>query len=216
MTIRKVVSQDHWQSAHQKILEQEKLLTRAHDRLAAERRRSPWMAVEKAYRFTGPAGGITLPDLFNGRTQLIIYHHMLRPADSDPCAGCSMVGDQIPHLAHLHARNTELAFISRAPFAEIDNFKRRMGWAFPWYSTGDDFNADFDVIDGFGLNVFYRDDELIYRTYFTQGRGVETLGTIWSLLDLTPLGRQEVWEDSPEGTPQTQPYQWWRLHDEYE
>lgn len=126
-----------------------------------------------------------------------------------------MVGDQIPHLAHLHQRDTSLVFVSRAPSAEIEAFKERIGWTMPWFSTMDSFNADFDVTTGFGLNVFIRDGSDIYRTYFTTGRGVETLGTIWTLLDLTPLGRQETWEDAPEGTPQTPPYEWWRLHDEY-
>ena len=101
--------------------------------------------------------------------------------------------------------------------ARVDEaFKDRMGWTIPWYSTVDDFGTDFDVSDGFGFNVFYRSGANIYRTYFTTGRAAEALGTIWTLLDLTPLGRQETWEDSPEGTPQTPPYAWWRLHDEYE
>ena len=126
-----------------------------------------------------------------------------------------MVGDQVPHLSHLHQRRTALAFVSRAPIDEIETFKKRMGWSMPWYETTDTFNADFDVEAGFGLNVFYRDGKKVYRTYFTSGRGVETLGTIWTLLDLTPLGRQENWEDSPKGTQQTPPYEWWRLHDEY-
>lgn len=91
-----------------------------------------------------------------------------------------------------------------------------MGWSLPWYETADSFNADFDVTDGFGVNIFYRSGADVYRTYFTTDRAAETLGTIWSFLDLTPLGRQETWEDSPAGTPQTAPYQWWRLHDEYE
>ena len=127
-----------------------------------------------------------------------------------------MVADQIPHLAHLHARDTSLVFVSKAPFAEIEALKARMGWTLPWVETVDNFNADHDVTGGFGLNVFYRDGQDIYRTYFTTGRGLETLGTVWTLLDLTPLGRQENWEDAPEGTPQTKPYHWWRRHDEYE
>lgn len=127
-----------------------------------------------------------------------------------------MVADQIPHLAHLNARNTTLVFVSKAPFAEIDALQRRMGWALPWYETTDSFNADHDVTGGFGLNVFFRDGPDVYRSYFTTGRGVETLGTVWTLLDLTPLGRQETWEDAPAGTPQTEPYHWWRRHDEYE
>jgi predicted dithiol-disulfide oxidoreductase (DUF899 family) len=190
-------------------------LTREHDRLAAERRRTPWLRVEKSYAFSGPAGRASLVDLFDGRRQLIVYHHMLKPADPDPCSGCGMVGDQIPHLSHLRQRDTSLVFVSRAPIAEIEAFRKRMGWSIPWFETADDFNSDFDVTDGFGLNVFYRSADSVYRTYITSGRGVETLGTTWTLLDLTPLGRQEIWEDSPAGTPQTKPYDWWRLHDEY-
>jgi predicted dithiol-disulfide oxidoreductase (DUF899 family) len=213
---RRIASREEWQAAREEILTKEKDLTRAHDRLAAVRRRAPWMKIEKDYLFEGPSGPARLVDLFDGRSQLIVYHHMLKPVDPDPCSGCGMVGDQIPHLAHIRVRNTSLVFVSRAPIGEIEAFRKRMGWAVPWFSTTDSFNPDFDVTDGFGLNVFYRDGGDVYRTYFTTGRGVETLGTVWTLLDLTPLGRQEAWEDSPEGTPQTRPYTWWRLHDEYD
>jgi predicted dithiol-disulfide oxidoreductase (DUF899 family) len=211
----KIVSRNEWLEAHGALLAREKELTHAHDKIAAERRRAPWMNVEKTYAFEGPGGETNLAGLFSGRKQLIVYHHMLKPADPAPCAGCAMVGDQIPHLAHLHVRNTSLVFVSRAPINEIEAFRKRMGWQIPWFSTMDDFNSDFDVPRYFGLNVFYREGDDIYRTYFTTGRGVETLGTIWTLLDLTPLGRQETWEDSPDGTPQMEPYRWWRLHDEY-
>jgi len=213
---RRIVAPAVWQAHLRSIRAGEKELTRAQDRLAAERRRAPWLKMAGHYRFDGPQGATTLAGLFEGRAQLIVYHHMLKPADPSPCAGCCMVADQMPHLAHLHARNTSLAFVSRAPFAEIEAFRARMGWNFPWYSTPDGFNADCDVSDGFGLNVFYRSGDDVYRSYFTTGRGVETLGTVWTLLDLTPLGRQESWEEAPAGTPQTQPYQWWRLHDRYE
>lgn len=212
---RQIVSEGEWRSARQDILAKEKVLMRAHDELAAERRRQPWMKVGGDYTFTAPSGELTFGELFGNRHQLIVYHHMLKPADPSPCTGCGMVGDQIPHLAHLHQRDTSLVFVSRAPIDEIEAFRKRMGWAIPWYSTTDDFNPDFDVKGGFGLNVFYRDGEDIYRTYFTTGRGVEMLGTVWAFLDLTPLGRQENWEQSPAGTPQTEPYKWWRLHDEY-
>jgi predicted dithiol-disulfide oxidoreductase (DUF899 family) len=127
-----------------------------------------------------------------------------------------MFVDHIGHLAHFHARDTSLVLVSRAPIAEIEAFRRRMEWKIPWFSTLDDFNPDFGVASGFGLNVFLRAGDRIFRTYFTKGRGVEALGSVWTFLDLTPLGRQEDWEDSPEGAPQTAPYQWWRLHDEYD
>ncbi|MGI3170292.1 DUF899 domain-containing protein [Pseudooceanicola sp. C21-150M6] len=208
-------SRDDWTAALDKLREAEKELTRAHDRLAAERRKLPWEPVGQAYRFETPEGHIGLTDLFAGRRQLIVYHHMLKPGDTSPCAGCSMVGDQIPHLAHLHARDTSLVFVAKAPIDEIQAFRQRMGWEFPFVSTLDQFNADFGVTGGFGLNVFFRDGEDIYRTYFTTARGVEALGTPWTFLDLTPLGRQEDWEDSPEGVSQTGPYRWWRLHDAY-
>ena len=211
-----IVSKDKWQAAYEALQEKEKALTAAHDRLAAERRRAPWMAVEANYRFKGPDGEASLPDLFDGRRQLIVYHHMLKPDDPSPCEGCCMFGDQIPHLAHLHARDTSFVLVSRAPLDQIEAFRKRMGWQIPWFETTDDFNADFGITKGFGLNVFYRPDDRIFRTYFTTGRGVETLGTPFAFLDLTPLGRQETWEDSPAGVPQSEPYHWWRLHDEYE
>ena len=214
--VRQTTSPDAWRNALADLRDAEKDLTRAQDRLAARRRRMPWTKVDGDYAFTGPEGTATLADLFDGRRQLIIYHHMLKPADPNPCAGCCMVADQIPHLSHLHARNTALVFVSKAPIGEIEAFRKRMGWSMPWHETRDSFNADFDVSSGFGLNVFYRDGADIYRTYYTTGRGVETLGTIWALLDLTPLGRQEDWEDAPDGTPQTRPYQWWRRHDAYD
>ncbi|MGH7628337.1 MAG: DUF899 family protein, partial [Gemmatimonadales bacterium] len=134
---------------------------------------------------------------------------------------CSMVVDQVVHLAHLHARDTSFALVSRAPLANIERYRERMGWTIPWFSSsGTDFNVDFglstDQGETFGLSVFLRDGASIYRSYFTAGRGVEALGSVWTLLDLTPLGRQEDWEDSPAGYPQTPRYQWWRRHDEYE
>ncbi len=131
-----------------------------------------------------------------------------------------MMVDQFGHRAHLHARNTSLAVVSRAPLANIERYKKRMGWTFPWYSSHDsDFNRDFglstDKGETFGLSVFLRDDDRIFRSYFTTERGVETLGPVWAFLDVTPYGRQEEWEDSPKGWPQTPPYSWWRRHDEY-
>lgn len=211
-----VVATDAWAAARAALLAEEKALTRAQDRIAAARRRLPRLEVTDHYLFETPNGEARLSDIFDGRDQLIVYHHMLRPADPDPCSGCAMFADSLPHLAHLHARNTSLAMVSRAPLAEIEAFKARMGWTMPWIETLDGFNADFDVTDGFGLNVFLREGDTIWRTYFTNGRGVESLGSVWSFLDLTPYGRQETWQDAPTGTPQGAPYQWWRLHDEYD
>jgi predicted dithiol-disulfide oxidoreductase (DUF899 family) len=210
-----IVSKDAWAAARAALLAEEKALTRAQDRLAAARRRLPRCEVADLYRFETTKGPARLSDLFEGRDQLIVYHHMLRPADPDPCSGCAMFADSLPHLAHLHARNTSLVLVSQAPLAEIEAFKARMGWTMPWVETRDGFNADFGVTAGFGLNVFLREVGTIWRTYFTNGRGVEALGSVWSFLDLTPYGRQETWQDAPPGTPQDAPYQWWRLHDEY-
>lgn len=215
MPLPKIVSKAEWEAAREALLAKEKAATRARDALAAERRRLPMVPVEKRYAFESPRGPRQLPDLFEGRRQLIVYHHMLKPADQHPCSGCSMFVDNIGHLAHLQARDTSLALVSQAPIGEIEAFRKRMGWELPWYTTSDDFNADFGVDGGFGLNVFLCDGGRVYRTYFTNGRGVEALGSTWTFLDLTPLGRQEIWEDSPAGWPQGQPYQWWRLHDEY-
>ncbi len=212
-----ILERDEWQAARNALLAEEKLLTKAQDRLAALRRRLPREQVKKEYRFIGPHGTVELADLFEGRKQLIVYHHMLKRADPAPCPGCGLVGDQIPNIAHLNARDTSLVFASLAPFSEIDAFRRRMGWSFPWVQSIDDFNADFGVpANGPGLNVFLREGETILRTYCTTGRGMEPLGTVWTFLDITPLGRQELWEDSPSDVVRSAPYQWWRLHDEYD
>ena len=229
MNLPPVVSEREWQAAHEALLAQEKEATRARDALAAERRRLPMVRIEKEYVFDGPGGKTTLLDLFEGRRQLLLYHFMFGPNQDAGCDGCSMFADQICHLAHLHARDTSFALVSRAPFEKIAGYRERMGWTIPWVSSFDsDFNVDFGVgpqtpqpseyQDGesFGLSVFFRDDDRVFRTYFTTARGVEALGSVWSFLDLTPLGRQEEWEESPPGYPQTKPYEWWRRHDAYE
>jgi predicted dithiol-disulfide oxidoreductase (DUF899 family) len=220
----RVVSPAEWQVARDKLLRKEKAQTRARDALAAERRRFPMVKIDKNYVFEGSDGKARLVDLFDGRRQLILYHFMFAPGvDGWPeagCPGCSFVVDHIGHLAHLHARNTSLVLVSRAPVANIKRYKRRMGWTVPWFSSSaSDFNHDFGLTtdrgETFGLSVFLRDGQTVYRTYFTSGRGVEALGSPWTFLDLTPFGRQETWEDSPKGWPQTVPYRWWRRHDEY-
>ncbi len=213
---QQTVSREEWQKARESLLAKEKAHTRASDALAAERRRLPRVLVEKDYRFETTEGSQGFEAIFEGRRQLIVYHHMLKPADPAPCRGCAMFVDNLGNPAHLNARDTTLVLVSRAPAEEIEAFKARMGWKLPWYSViNSTFNADYGVGGGFGLNVFLRDGGSIYHTYYTSGRGVEALGTSWTLLDLTPYGRQETWEASPEDTPQTEPYQWWRLHDEY-
>jgi predicted dithiol-disulfide oxidoreductase (DUF899 family) len=223
-----VVSESEWQVALERLRVKEKQATRARDALAAERRRLPRVRIDKPYVFEGPAGKANLIDLFEGRRQLLLYHFMLGPNQEAGCAGCSMFIDQLGHPAHLHARDTSFVLVSRAPLPRIEAYRERMGWTLPWFSSfGSDFNPDFGVgpaqprpdehQDGemFGLSVFLREDDAVYRTYFTWRRGVEALGSVWTLLDLTPFGRQEDWEDSPAGTPQTPGYTWWRRHDEY-
>jgi predicted dithiol-disulfide oxidoreductase (DUF899 family) len=215
MQTAEIVNREQWLIAHKGMIAKEKAMMRAHDALAAERRRQPWLLVDKDYAFEGIAGKTDLAGLFEGRKQLIVYHHMLKPQDPAPCPGCCMFTDNVGNMIHLNQRDTTLAFVARAPIGEIEAFKARMGWQLPFYSTGQEFNSDFGVDAGFGLNVFIRHEGRIYRTYFTTDRGVEMLGTIWSFLDLTPMGRQETWEVSADGTPQTPPFVWWRRHDEY-
>ena len=213
------VSQQEWEAARQKLLVKEKELTRARDKLAAERRRMPWLAVEKTYEFDGPKGKASLLDLFDGRRQLIVYRAFFEPGvfgwPDHPCRGCSLVADQIAHVAHLNARNTTLVLASRAPQPDIRRVTARMGWTMPWYTLTDGFDADFGVDEWHGTNAFIREGDRIFRTYFINNRGDEAMGTTWAYLDITALGRQEVWEDSPEGYPQTAPYQWWNYHDAY-
>jgi predicted dithiol-disulfide oxidoreductase (DUF899 family) len=225
MQLPEVVSPEVWQAARDRLLAKEKEAGRARDALAAERRRLPMVRIEKDYVFEGRDGKRSLLDLFDGRRQLIVYHFMFAPGvegwPDAGCPGCSMMVDQFGHPAHLQARDTTRAVISLAPLDKIEAYRKRMGWTFPWLSSaGTDFNTDFGLStpqgETFGLSVFLRDGDEVYRTYFTNGRGVETLGPVWSFLDVTPLGRQEEWEDSPEGYPQTPPYEWWRRHDEYD
>jgi len=214
-----VVSPDEWNRSWQTMLIKEKAFTRARDALAAERRRMPWMAVEKSYLFEGPNGQASLLDLFEGQRQLIVYRAFFEPGvlgwPDHACRGCSLGADQVSHLAHLNARDTRLAYVSRAPQADIARLKARMGWDIPWYTITDGFDADFGVDEWHGHNVFVREGDQIFRTYFINSRGDEAMGTVWSYLDVTPLGRQEVWEDSPEGYPQSPTYKWWNWHDNY-
>jgi predicted dithiol-disulfide oxidoreductase (DUF899 family) len=229
MNLPPVVTATEWQAARDALLAEEKEATRSRDALAAKRRRLPRVHIEKDYVFDGPDGKAILLDVFEGRRQLLLYHFMFGPNRDAGCDGCSMFVDQIGHLAHLHARATSFALVSRAPITKIEAYRKRMGWTIPWYSSFEsEFNVDFGVgpetpqpdvyQDGetFGLSAFLRDGDAVFRTYFTTARGVEALGSVWTLLDLTPLGRQEEWEDSPAGYPETKPYEWWRRHDEYD
>jgi predicted dithiol-disulfide oxidoreductase (DUF899 family) len=220
MNLPPVVSPQEWEAAREQLLVKEKELTRARDALAAERRRMPRQAVNKDYSFEGPDGPVGLLDLFEGRRQLIVYRFFFEPGVSGwpegGCRGCSLGADQVGHLAHLHARDTTFAYVSRAPQEDIARYRDRMGWEVPWYTLTDDFDSDFGVDEWHGTNAFIRDGDEVFRTYFVNNRGDEALGSTWSYLDITALGRQEIWEDSPEGYPQTQAYAWWNRHDEYD
>jgi predicted dithiol-disulfide oxidoreductase (DUF899 family) len=204
-----IVSPQDWETARQQLLVKEKALTRAHDALAAERRRMAWMAVEKNYEFDGPSGKVSLLDLFEGRRQLIVYRAFFEPGvfgwPEHACRGCSMVADHVANLAHLNARDTTLAFASRAPQKDIDRQKTRMGWKMPWYTITDSFDADFGVDKWHGHNAFIRDGEKIFRTYFINNRG--EYHSARPPRDLGGLAG---------GYPQTPPYKWWNWNDSYD
>jgi len=215
-----IVSAQDWKAAHDQLLVKEKAMTHARDALMAERRRMPWMAVEKDYVFEGPDGKKSLLDLFAGRHQLIVYRAFFEPGvhgwPDHACIGCSLMADQVSHLSHLNARDTTLVYASRAPQTDITRLKARMGWEdIPWVTITDSFDADFGVDEWHGHNAFIRDGEKIFRTYLINSRGDEAMGTVWSYLDMTALGRQEEGEDSPEGYPQDRRYKWWNWHDSY-
>ena len=214
-----IVSPEAWEAARLEMLVKEKAFTRARDRLAAERRRMPWMPVEKVYQFEGPKGKASLFDLFEDRRQLIVYRAFFEPEvagwPEHACRGCSFGADQVSHLAHLNARDTTLVWASRTSQADIARLKAKMGWDMPWYTITDSFDVDFGVDQWHGHNVFFRDGVRVFRTYFINSRGDEAMGSTWSYLDATPLGRQETWEDSPEGYPQSPAYEWWNWHDQY-
>ncbi|MCM2369101.1 DUF899 family protein [Aporhodopirellula aestuarii] len=220
-----VVSRKEWQSAMDRLRVREKAATRAQDALAAERGRMPMVKIEKDYTFEGPDGKARLIDLFEGRQQLAVYHFMFAESvcgwPAAGCVGCSTLVDNLGHPAHINARGLSIALVSLGPFPTLEAYNKRMGWTLPWYSSaGTTFNEDFGVTtpegESHGLSMFLRDGDDIYQTYFTGRRGCEAFMTSFALLDRAPLGRQETWEDSPEGWPQSDPYVWWRRHDEYE
>jgi predicted dithiol-disulfide oxidoreductase (DUF899 family) len=224
-----VVSREQWLAARKKLLAAEKEMPRARDALNAERRRLPMVKLEKNYVFEGADGKATLHELFASRRQLIVYHMM-----SVGCPGCSLVVDNIAHLSHLHARDTTLVVISRAPWPRLAAFWKRMAWAVPCYSSeGSDFNRDFGVTldkhagaveynyrdedyegEAHGVSVYLREANDVFHTYSTYGRGTDILNGTFNWLDLTALGRQEDWEQPP-GRANASASGWWRLHDEY-
>ena len=239
-----VVSREDWLAARKSLLAKEKALTRQRDAVNAERRRLPMVRLDKQYVFDGPTGMVMLLDLFERRRQLIVYHFMFDPAWAEGCPSCSLVMDNVGHLAHLHARRTSFAAVSRAPLAKLQAYARRMGWTFPWYSSfGTDFNYDFHVTndeavapveynylgkadliakgepwfaagESHGLSVFLRDGGSVFHTYSTYARGADLLVGTFNYLDLTPLGRQEDWEEPP-GRSDGPFMHWVRRHDRY-
>ncbi|MFD9901072.1 DUF899 domain-containing protein [Mesorhizobium sp. NPDC059025] len=228
MTLPRIVPEQEWLAALRQQIDREKAFTRARDDLNAQRRRLPMVRIDKDYSFAGPSGTVSLDDLFDGRRQLIVYHFMFGPDWQAGCDGCSWVVDAMTHPAHLNARDTSIVLVSRAPLEKLLKYQQRMGWRYPgWYSSFDsDFNLDMGATvadpddptrtsERHGVSVFLRDGGNIHRSYFNGARGVEYLGSLWTYLDLTPYGRQETWEDSPQGWPQTEPYAWNRRHDEY-
>jgi predicted dithiol-disulfide oxidoreductase (DUF899 family) len=231
----RIVSAEEWRAARVALLDEEKALTRARDERNRKRRELPMVRVEKDYRFTGAEGEVGLPDLFDGRAQLLVYHFMFSPEMEQGCPSCSFLVDNIGHLSHLHARDTSLVLVSRAPFARLDAYRERMGWTVPWYSSADsDFNFDFHVSfyedrgpdeynfsptepftgEGPGTSAFLRVEDDVFHTYSAFARGGdEQLGT-YTWLDMTALGRQEDWEE-PKGRSDGPFMSWVRRHDEY-
>lgn len=241
MSMPEVVSREEWLEARRAFLAREKEFTRQRDELNAERRRLPMVEIDKSYRFDGPNGRVSLPDLFEGRRQLLVYHFMFGPDWNAGCPGCSFLVDNIGHLSHLHARNTTLALVSRAPLEKLQAYQRRMAWTVPWYSSqGSDFNYDFHATldpavapvlynyqpvteapegaawpsEAHAISAFLRDGERIFHTYGSFARGGDMLLGTYHWLDLTALGRQEEWEE-PAGRADTSQFEWLRRHDEY-
>lgn len=225
-----IASYDEWLAARKELLTREKEITRARDALSAARRRLPMVRM-KDYRFTGPDGEIGFPALFEGHRQLIIYHFMFDPRWDAGCPVCTGFIGSFPDLKGLHERDATFALVSRAPYDKIAAYKAKLGWTIPWYSShGSDFNYDFHVTldasvvplehnyrsvdmsaedqpgEGQGMSVFFRLDDAVFHTYSAYARGVEGLSTLSGLLDVTPFGRQEDWEDSPPGWPQHPTY----------
>jgi len=206
-----IATRDEWLAARKTLLGHEKELTKHYDRVSAERRRLPMVKLEKIYTFDGPEGKRTLLDLFDGHRQLIVYHFMFDPAWENGCDGCTGFVDELADLSMLPARDTQFVLISRAPLEKLQAYQARKGWDRRWYSSfGSDFNYDFQVTtdtgETHGLSVFFRIDDDVFHCYSTYNRGTESLTDSYRLLDVTPYGRQEDWEDSPAGWPQRPTY----------
>jgi len=203
----KIVSAEEWQKDRAELLAAEKEATRALDRLAARRRRLPMVRFDTTrYAFASPDGPKTLPDLFAGRSQLVVYQFMDRGPD-EYCPGCRNFTNNVVNLAELAEAGVSWATVSNMPLAQIEEYKARMGWDLPFVSShGTTFSADCGADGGFMMSVFLRDGHEVYRTYSTMARGVDRLMFVTNILDLTAYGRQEDWEDSPAGWPQHPTY----------
>ena len=229
--VPKIVSHDEWLAARKTLLVDEKELTKRRDRVNAQRRRLPMVKIEKDYAFDGPTGKQSLADLFDDRRQLIVYHFMFDPDWDKGCMGCTGYVDAIGDLSMLGERDTTFVLVSRAPLAKLEAYKASKGWSVPWFSSfGSDFNYDFHVTldervapveynyrtaaemarpiagEEHGLSVFFRAGGDVFHTYSTYARGTEFLTDAYSLLDVTPYGRQQDFEDSPPGWPQKPTY----------
>lgn len=220
LPLPRVVERAEWNDARAVLLQQEKALTRMKDAVSALRRRMPVVEITSDYRFEGPDGPISLLDLFDGRPQLIVQHFMFHPDWDAGCDGCSMMAEHVGPLSHLHARNTSFALVSRAPLEKLLAYRTRMGWDLPWVSSGgssfnEDFGATVDDEEHQAVSVFLRQGDRVFHSWSTFRRGEEPFMQVFDLLDLTPYGRQEDWENSPDGWPQTPAYEWMRRADEY-
>ena len=218
-----VVDRTEWNTALEAMTEREEAVATAMHELEAARKRMPMTLVEKDYFFEGPDGRRTLDELFDGHSQLILYRFFFEEGvggwPEAGCVGCSSFADGVADLGLLHARDITFAMASPAPQANLRAYAERMGWRdIPWYTIcSDDFTTDFGVDEWFGLNVFLRDGDDVYRTYFLQhGPMVQTIGSVWSLFALTPYGGQSEGEDVPDGWPQAPAEFWFRRHDEFD
>jgi predicted dithiol-disulfide oxidoreductase (DUF899 family) len=238
----RVVSRAEWLAARRELLAEEKEFTRQRDALNTERRKLPMVEIDREYIFSGPDGQASLPDLFEGRGQLLIYHFMFDPGWDEGCESCSFLADGIGYVAHLHARDTTLAMVSRAPLPKLEAFRQRMGWTVPWYSSfGSDFNYDFHVTldpavtpveynyrdldelgpdwqgwtgEMHGISAFLRRGDRVFHTYSSYARGTDMVNSSYQWLDLTACGRQEDWEH-PSGRSDGPLLSWLRHHDRY-
>src|SRR6195256_418573 len=214
MQQHKIVSPNEWIAARKALLAKEKDLTRARDHLSAERRALPWVKVEETYVFDTPEGKKLLAEVFGGKSQLLVYHFMLGPGWEEGCPSCSYLADHFDGaVIHLAQRDVTFVAVSRAPLAEIEAFKKRMGWGFKWVSSfGSDFNYGRQEIDSDempGASAFYKDASgAVFHTYSAYARGLDILVGAYNLLDLTPKGRDEA--ELPWAMA------WVRRHDEYE